>query len=103
MKHAEWCPYRLDFTFNAVTSRQSMTYKDTYFIRVTDDARPNEITYAECALFKGLSAEDCADYEKQLSKACPFRFRAGAVSLARIFVERREKRNTYKRARVDGR
>lgn len=70
MKHAEWCPYRLDFTFNAVTSRQSMTYKDTYFIRVTDDARPNEITYAECALFKGLSAEDCADYEKQLSKAC---------------------------------
>ena len=68
MKHAEWCPYRLDFTFNAVTSRQSMTYKDTYFIRVTDDARPNEITYAECALFKGLSAEDCADYEKQLSK-----------------------------------
>lgn len=70
MIHVKWCPYRLDFTFTAVTSRQRMTHKDTYFIRVADDARPGVITYGECALFGGLSAEDVPDYETRLAEAC---------------------------------
>lgn len=66
---AEWAPYTLDFRFLAKTSRNSMTVKDTYFVRILDEDS-GKCTVGECALFKGLSAEDTPDYEQQLSDAC---------------------------------
>lgn len=66
---AEWASYRLDFRFEARTSRESMRCKDTYFVRIP---RLDGLGYAygECALFRGLSADDCPDYEARLSDAC---------------------------------
>jgi len=64
---ASWAPYRLDFRFEARTSRERMWHKDTYFVRVKDG---NGVAYGECALFRGLSADDLPDYEQQLDYYC---------------------------------
>ncbi len=60
---AEWASYTLDFKFLARTSRESMRQKQTYFVRIGDRV-------GECALFRGLSADDLPDYEEQLSRVC---------------------------------
>lgn len=65
---AEWCRYRLDFNFEARTSRGSMLHKDTYFIKLT--ASDGRTTISEVPLFKGLSAEDTPDFEKILADSC---------------------------------
>lgn len=64
---ASWAPYTLDFCFEARTSRERMRHKDTYFVRVEADGRT---AYGECALFRGLSADDVPDYEEQLDYYC---------------------------------
>lgn len=70
MLKAQYAPYRLLFRETAITSRQSMDYKDTYFVRVWDTDHPDRVAYGECALFRGLSQEDTPDYERQLARAC---------------------------------
>ncbi len=71
MIRARWCPYRLDFLFEARTSRSSMRVKDTYFVDIYDDEDTSvPHRYGECALFKGLSADDRDDYEERLAEAC---------------------------------
>jgi len=65
----EWAPYTLDFKFEARTSRESMRHKQTYFVRVTDD-RTGRVGVGECALFRGLSADDVPHYEQMLSQIC---------------------------------
>lgn len=67
---ASWIPYRLNFKFEARTSRASMTYKDTYFIKVWHSEHPEIIGLGECALFKGLSKEDDDTYEQKLNELC---------------------------------
>lgn len=66
---ADYCRYVLDFKFKAVTSRQSMETKETYFIRLTDSVT-GKTGIGECALFRGLSAEDSPEYERKLQKLC---------------------------------
>lgn len=70
MLRAEWCKYRLDFKFLAKTSRESMLYKDTYFVRLYDESSPEICGVGECGLFRGLSADDVAGYEDILSSVC---------------------------------
>lgn len=66
---AEYCRYVLDFRFKAVTSRQAMYEKETYFLRLTDmDTGKSGI--GECALFRGLSSDDVPDYEERLRRLC---------------------------------
>ena len=65
---ASWARYTLSFRFLARTSRESMHEKDTYFVRVTDD--DGRTAYGECALFRGLSADDSPDYEQKLAYYC---------------------------------
>lgn len=65
-----YCRYVLKFKETAITSRASMTEKETFFIKVYDADNPNIFGIGECALFRGLSAEDCIDYEEKLRKAC---------------------------------
>lgn len=66
---ADWAPYTLDFRFLARTSRNSMSEKETYFLRLSDE-ESGRSGVGESALFKGLSAEDSPKYEHELSDAC---------------------------------
>lgn len=70
MLKAEWCKYRLRFKFLAKTSREEMRVKDTYFVKIHDSDNPGIYGLGECALFKGLSSEDGADYEHILDTVC---------------------------------
>ena len=67
---AAYSPYRLIFKFNAGTSRGVLTYKDTYFIKVWEENEPECFGIGECALFRGLSAEDVPEYETVLRDVC---------------------------------
>lgn len=82
MVHVEWAPYRLRFRETAVTSRARMTEKETYFIKITDDALPGSAGIGECALFRGLSAEDVSleEYEHRLADDCLRLARDGQMS-----------------------
>lgn len=63
-----WAKYSLNFKFEARTSRETMRTKQTYLLRATaDDGRT---AYGECALFRGLSADDVPDYEERLAYYC---------------------------------
>lgn len=65
-----YCRYVLKFKETAITSRSSMTEKETFFIKVYDSENTDIFGIGECALFRGLSADDCPDYEEKLRKAC---------------------------------
>lgn len=65
----DWVKYRLHFNFEARTSRQVMTYKDTYFVRI-QDLETGEFGVGEANLFPGLSADDTPDFEERLTRAC---------------------------------
>lgn len=67
MLKARIVPYRLQFNFVAVTSRESMTFKDTFFIVLEEDGRRG---IGECALFRGLSCDDTPGYEAKLRQTC---------------------------------
>ncbi len=70
MLTAEFAPYTLHFNFTAITSRQSMNVKDTYFVRISDTEHNGLCGIGEVALFRGLSADDRPDFESVLRKAC---------------------------------
>ncbi len=65
-----WRRYRLDFTFTAITSRERLRHKDTYFIRLSDPCRPGIVGMGEAALFRGLSCDDSPGYEDMLDEVC---------------------------------
>ena len=67
---AAYAPYTLNFITPGGTSRGIMTTKDTYFIKIWDESNPQIYGIGECALFKGLSAEDNAEYEAKLQELC---------------------------------
>lgn len=69
MIKASWCRYTLRFRFEARTSRDSMRLKDTWFVRLTD-MESMRTGIGECALFRGLSAEDSPLYEARLAEVC---------------------------------
>ncbi|MDE7386214.1 MAG: o-succinylbenzoate synthase [Muribaculaceae bacterium] len=70
MLKAQYCRYDLHFNFVAITSRQSMTVKETYFIKVFDTDSPDVYGVGECAVFRGLGADDTPDYEDRLKNIC---------------------------------
>lgn len=67
---ARWCRYTLHFHETAITSRSVMHDKTTYFLKIQDDDRPGFFGLGECALFRGLGADDRPDYEEQLDRLC---------------------------------
>lgn len=67
---AAYAPYTLNFITPGGTSRGVMTTKDTYFIKLWDESCPEVYGIGECALFKGLSAEDNESYEAKLQELC---------------------------------
>lgn len=67
---AAYAPYTLNFITPGGTSRGVMKTKDTYFIKLWDENNPEVFGIGECALFKGLSAEDNDEYENKLRELC---------------------------------
>lgn len=70
MLKASYEKYILKFKRPSGTSRGVLTEKETYFIRIWDDSVPETIGLGECPLFRGLSREDCPEYEEKLSEVC---------------------------------
>lgn len=65
---AAYAPYRLQFITPGGTSRGVLYHKDTYFLKIWDESNPEVFGLGECALFRGLSAEDHDEYEKKLQE-----------------------------------
>lgn len=70
MLKASYIKYLLHFKEPSGTSRGILTDKETYFIRIWEDQWPAVAGVGECALFRGLSAEDCLEYENKLHEVC---------------------------------
>ncbi len=70
MLKASYTPYVLHFKVPSGTSRGILTEKDTYFLKVWDDCDPACFGVGECALFKGLGADDRPEYESVLQQVC---------------------------------
>lgn len=67
---AEWQRRELHFKELAITSRDRMSMKETYFVTIHDTDRPDVIGTGECALFRGLSGDDVPDYAERLDRYC---------------------------------
>ena len=59
--------YILQFKLPGGTSRGVLHTKETYFLKIIDDQNTG---IGECAVFKGLSADDRPDYEEKLQWLC---------------------------------
>ena len=70
MMKAAYTPYRLHFIEPGGTSRGVLLHKDTFFLKIWDESAPEVYGLGECALFKGLSAEDNIHYEDKLRELC---------------------------------
>lgn len=62
--------YTLRFKNPATTSRNTMTEKETYFIKIWDEENPRKFGVGEAAIFRGLSADDTPGYEEKLREVC---------------------------------
>lgn len=58
-----WTKRRLVFKEPAVTSREVMAWRDTYYVHAGGKT-------GECALFRGLSCDDRPGYEDKLTQVC---------------------------------
>lgn len=65
-----WQRHTLRFRERAITSRDSMTEKPTWFVRIESHQLPGGCSVGEAAMFKGLSSEDTPDFEERLDTAC---------------------------------
>ncbi len=70
MLRADYSHRFLKFREVAITSRQKMTEKETFFIKIYDDLNPERFGVGECALFRGLSSDDTPEYEQYLADIC---------------------------------
>ncbi len=69
MLTASYTRHDLKFKFKAITSRQVMTVKETYFVKVTD-LGSGLSGVGECAVFRGLGADDTPLYESIVAGLC---------------------------------
>lgn len=64
---ATYQKYNLYFKIPAGTSRGTLYEKETYFLMITHQ---DHFGIGECAVFRGLSADDVPDYENRLQWLC---------------------------------
>lgn len=67
MLKASFFKYQLQFKQASGTSRGVLTYKNTWFLNITDGEREG---IGECGMFEGLSIDDKPDYEAKLQWVC---------------------------------
>lgn len=82
MIKAEYSRYVLHFKEPAITSRQTMTKKETFFITLRDEKCHSLYGTGEAAIFRGLSADDRPDYETALASLCDD-INNGSVAISR--------------------
>lgn len=70
MLKAAYCRRDLLFNFTAITSRQSMTVKETYYIKIWEESNPEIYGVGECAIFRGLSSDDTPAYASRVADLC---------------------------------
>lgn len=70
MLKADWAPYILKFKQTVITSRERMDVKQTYLIKIYEEDDSSRAAIGECAVFRGLSAEDSPMYEHLLDDYC---------------------------------
>ncbi|MDN3666997.1 o-succinylbenzoate synthase [Algibacter miyuki] len=64
---ATYKPYILNFKQPSGTSRGVLKTKETWFIMLSDGKKKG---VGECGLFRGLSIDDCPEYETKLQWVC---------------------------------
>ncbi len=64
---ATYKKYNLIFKRASGTSRGILTTKETYFIKIEQDGK---VGIGECAIFRGLSADDVPNYEQMIRWTC---------------------------------
>lgn len=69
---------KLEFLFEAGTSRGILKHKKTWFIRVYDESKPSVCGIGEAGPLKGLSIDDIDDFEDHLNEELN---RLGTVSM----------------------
>jgi o-succinylbenzoate synthase len=62
--------HTLQFKFDAGTSRGVLREKDTWFVKLWDEANPEVFGLGECAPLKGLSPDDRPDFEEEVNRIC---------------------------------
>ncbi len=67
---ASYAKYVLHFKQPAGTSRGVLLDKETYFLKLEDEDTPGVFGLGECAVFRGLSADDVPGYEDKLKELC---------------------------------
>ncbi len=70
MLKASYQKYLLRFKEPAGTSRGVLTEKETWLIRIWEEGCPEVVGLGECALFRGLSADDRPGYEAKIQEVC---------------------------------
>lgn len=65
----KWAHYKLDFLFEAKTSRNTLHTKDTWFVRIYDELTHN-ISIGEASWFEGLSPETKVEFVDELDRVC---------------------------------
>ncbi len=68
--HLQFQPYKLNFKFEAGTSRGVLTEKVSWIVRITDEEQPGVEGYGECGPLQGLSLDDLPNFEAKLAEIC---------------------------------
>lgn len=63
---ASWATHRLDFKFEAGTSRGVLTHKDIWLVKLWYENEPHITGIGEAAPLKGLSIDDLPDFQEKL-------------------------------------
>ncbi|MCF8298606.1 MAG: o-succinylbenzoate synthase [Saprospiraceae bacterium] len=69
MLKAQFIKYNLKFKIPSGTSRGVLTDKESWFLRITDTEN-DKSGLGECSIIRGLSFDDCVDYEEKLKWLC---------------------------------
>ena len=70
MLQAKYSKYILRFKQPSGTSRGILTEKETWFVKIWHSEQPEIFGLGECAVFRGLSADDRPGYEDTLKEFC---------------------------------
>ena len=66
--YAAYTKYRLDFLFEAGTSRGKLQQRDIFLIKIYKDKNDSVYGVGECAPLSGLSQDDVPDFEEKLKE-----------------------------------
>lgn len=84
MLKASWTKYVLKFKSPALTSRERMLVKPTWYVKLFDPASEANFAIGECAMFPGLSVEDTVDFETILDNYCKMFSQDNSISLPSV-------------------